>query len=338
NEIADNRIIGVSGSMNLGKSYFMLNDLNYYCMDKDYKLIIVIPTTAQLDQVYKRYKDKGVTAQYARFKANKKARVILTTPDSLPKIVAMCEELSKNFILAVDEAHEIELSYMYRKAFKNVLKASEYKLCKCTLMFSATLDNLILSDTVTFDKLFNVEVKDTFFNAKKFELMTMKKQSVEKMASLIKKLGKQYDKVFYKVDSLDKLNSLNEILGSEEVKGVQNSLIDDKQSLVATIKEEEKNIYLSSKNRKGNVINEQITSDKEISNEFKFIGFTSLVNSGIEIRTSGNIVVINFANKTFNFCNEIQFIGRFRNGVELYIITIIEPVEARNLRIKIEIA
>ena len=333
-EIAKNRIIGILGSMNLGKSYFMLNDLNYYCMDKDYKLIIVIPTTSQLDQVYKRYKEQGVTAQYARFKANKEARVVLTTPDSLPKIIASCEAQSKRFILAIDEAHEIELSYMYRKAFKNILNASKNKICECTLYFSATFDNLILSDTITFDKFFSVKVENTFINAKKFELMTMEKQDVPKMASLIKKLGKTYEQVFYKVDSLNKLNELNKILGTEEVKGVQETFVKDKPSLVAIIQEEEKNIFLSSKNRKGNEINEQITSDKDISKEFKYIGFTSLVNSGIEIKTSGSIVVINFANKTFNFCNEIQFIGRFRNGVELYIITISEPVEVRRLKLK----
>lgn len=312
NTLKDNKVVLINAPMKVGKTTFVVKNLNNYCMEKFQKLIFVIPTIAQIEQLYQRYK---IPTQYTFGNASKSDGFIITTPDSLPKIIKQCEEMNIKFILAVDEAHEEESSYNFRSSFKNIKKSMEHKLCTNIIKMSATPDNIILSQKNNYDCIINIETKNKFINAKKFEIVEIDKHdNIQSIATYLKNISKHYNQIIFKIDDIKKLDSINKLLEN-----------------VAILKEDEKTIYLSSKNREDNIINQNIVDDVHIPKEFKFIGFTSLANSGIEILTQHNVAVVNFSTRTFNFINEIQFIGRFRNGVKSYYMAIETPKEKQQL-------
>ena len=306
-KIEENKKILLMSGMSTGKTYFTANTLANYFNNKEIKVLFVAPTNALIDQFMGDYGDSWKMTN-SKLKAPANAMRIITTPDSLPKEIEKCEEVGKKFLLVIDEAHETQGSMNFRPAFNNILVSEKHELCISSLHLSATPGNILLSPKSKDIDLF-IEVKQPeelrFWNAENFILKSIKMDTLNIVQLLKESLESGlYTQIFFKVDSHEKLEEIKQTLDSLGIEG---------------------HTFLTSKNKDENDLYELIKKKKIITPNYKIIGLTSFVNAGVEIMTEGSVLVINFTNKTFNYMNEVQFIGRFRNGVKDIITTI--PIE-----------
>ena len=127
----------VDGMMSIGKTY-LINELTETYKDVDMINILVAPTQLLCEQVSNKYPIFNLVIAGCVYNGEKS---IVTTPDSLPKIIENIE--GKPFILYVDEAHKIIDDSLYRwNAYKNIDKYADYDNCLGQIFTTATAENL----------------------------------------------------------------------------------------------------------------------------------------------------------------------------------------------------
>ena len=112
----------VDGMMSIGKTY-LINELTETYKDVDMINILVAPTQLLCEQVSNKYPIFNLVIAGCTYNGEKS---IVTTPDSLPKIIENIE--GKPFILYVDEAHKIISDNGYRhKAIEDIKNIIDIK-------------------------------------------------------------------------------------------------------------------------------------------------------------------------------------------------------------------
>ena len=301
--IKDNRKVALFSSMGTGKTYFTVNNLYEYAKSINKTLIIVIPNVAQLENMKNKYKVPIVCGNH-KYKGSD---IVAVTPESLPKVT---EQLGQDeYILVCDEAHENITSYAYRNGYKqNNVGLAEGKAYK-TIHMTATLRTLIYNN---YDSILNVNSKDKITN--KINILPIAKATGDSMNQVIKYfIGLCRQVLFFNNDI--KKNSIyaNALNGFDGSISDDNFMIDETyiNVLADTLKSGDINTSIMK-----SVQNGIIPADKQA------ILFTSTIKAGIDLKTEHKapILLINAIDNT-NIDDIIQLIGRFRDGIEVFILT-----------------
>lgn len=281
--------------MKSGKTTFIFTQLHEKLKEKKMQLIFVSPKVTLLDQLDSKYNVGKCYGKRSSFEIKEDIAVI-TTPDSLLKVINKCQDLKKNFFIVYDEAHELELSYNFRKKLAYPVKYYNHSLCCGLLCMSATPDNIYRS--MEWDNVFLIDIENKFIQTKLTNIVTGLDGNAETIANYIIK--------FHEEDNTTKVIRIN---NKATIKKVAEILLK-----VANI--EVKTWYRSREedNEKGDLHLQKVLEGAKLENEI--ILTTSLVDVGVEIYSEVKPIVISFMDLNSSVIEEIQFIGRFRDGVK----------------------
>lgn len=283
--------------MKAGKTTFVLTTLLNELSDKGIQLIYVSPKVTLLEQIKLNSKIEVGTCYGKRCKLDlKDGQAVITTPDSMYKVVDKCRTLNKKFFVVYDEAHELELSYNFRKKLAYPIKYYNDNDCLGLLCMTATPDNIAKS--IKWDHEFLIEVENKFIQSKTTNIVTGLNSNVETITNYIIKVHKEHDTtIIVRINDKSKIDKVKELLKN-------------------TINIEPITWYRDRKNEneKGDLHLQSILDGAKLGNEI--ILTTSLVDVGVEIYSKFKPVVASFMDNNSTLIEEIQFIGRFRDGVE----------------------
>ena len=175
--------------MKAGKTTFVLTTLLNELAEKGIQLIYVSPKVTLLEQIKVSSEIEVGTCYGKRCKLDlKDGQAIITTPDSMYKVVDKCRDLNKQFFVVYDEAHELELSYNFRKKLAYPIKYYNDNDCLGLLCMTATPDNIAKS--IKWDHEFLIEVENKFIQSKITNIVTGLNSNVETIANYIIKVHK----------------------------------------------------------------------------------------------------------------------------------------------------
>ena len=276
--------------MKAGKSTFSFKELYPVMMACNYQFIFVSPKTSLLEQVQDRYK---VNSCYGGSDATITNLPVISTPDSLYKVINKCEEVEKEFIIVYDEIHEMELNYNHRHKLIYPYKYYDNPLCRGLLGLTATPDNVIRS--IKWDKVFTIKVKDKFIQSPVTNLIMGLSHSVKDMTIHIVKTYVKYKvPIIVRINDKKKIDEIKTSLGMFGLSGIhtwyRNNLSEEDNKLLS----------------------EMLNG---VSCDFNILLTTSLVDVGVELTPMRKPIVIDFMDHNSRIIENIQFLGRFREGV-----------------------
>lgn len=281
--------------MKSGKTTFIFTQLQDQLKAKGIQLIFVSPKVTLLEQiqskndVIKCYGKRGIGEI-------KEGLPVITTPDSIFKVIDKCKEINKNFFMVYDEAHELELSYNFRKKLAYPVKYYDHAMCTGLLCMTATPDNIYMS--MAWDNVFLIDIEKKFIQTPLTNIVTGLNYNAETIANYIIDSHKK-----------DKVTKIVRINNKDLIKKVA--------EIIAKVENIEVKTWFRSRdndNEKGDLHLQKILEGAKLGNEI--ILTTSLVDVGVEIYSDLKPIVISFMDHNSTIIEEIQFIGRFRDGVK----------------------
>lgn len=148
----------INSPMKTGKTTFMIESLSDKLIQCDVQPVIIVPVLSLMDNIKSKYnfidKSNGFTKEIT---LNNKP--IVSTSESLHKVIKACEKYDKQFYLIYDEIHQSILNSNFRKQLINPLLCYENSLCTGLMGLSATIEPL---EPVNFDIIYKIEVKNKF--------------------------------------------------------------------------------------------------------------------------------------------------------------------------------
>lgn len=277
--------------MKTGKTKFVFTSLANYFKNERIQLIFVSPKTALLKQVGAEYNLNPVCDGAD---ACIDGKPIITTPDSLRKAISKCMNENKKFYMVYDEAHELELSYNFRRKLIRPIEEYENPLCIGLLCMTATPDNII--ESMAWDNIMLFTPINKFIQAKITNLVKGVKSDSKSIANYIIHLLKNHDgSLVFRVNSKEKIKEVEEILKTHNIEAITWHRGDENSS--------ENNKYLS-----------DVLDGKRLTNEI--ILTTSLIDEGVEILADKDVIICAIAESGSRLIELIQFVGRFRQGVK----------------------
>jgi len=296
--IKANYKILVTGAMGIGKTHFIRTDLLIYAKSIHKKIVMVVPGVEQLENL-KENKDLDIVYSGVGYYGSD---ITAVTPDSLISKV-LCKLKPHEYILVVDEAHQKILDSSFRKAFKNI-SIAERDAFKIVYM-TATPRVLINEE---FNDVIEIKTNNPIKNKITYKNIVKSKESLTDIKlEIVKKSMKKYDNVaFFQNDKQ---------LNSDMAEIIKTSMASDFVSIANSWKWENTiNIVQSGQK------NEEIKQGLLTAN-ITFV--TSVITAGIDLRIlKGNkgLLIID-ATERIDIDSFIQLIGRFRDGIDVLILT-----------------
>ena len=288
--------------MKTGKTTFIMKYLLDILKASDIQLIFVTPVKSLMNDIKNKYPHSiKCNGNVKEIKLNNNAP-ILTTPESMHKVINACEEGNKEFFIVYDEIHQIVINANFREKLKNPLLYYENKLCIGLLGMTATPEPL---ENIEFDERFLITPKEKFIQSDKTIIVKDFTKNTDNMLNFIKKI---------KTENPNRL-IVSRINNREDIKLIKAKL----NNCVSW--------YRSKDERKEN---RQYSSDMELLEDVlnghnienvDYLLCTSLVDVGVEIQLKEKPIVIDFIDNTSTIIDDIQFVGRFRQGIkQLYLV------------------
>lgn len=289
----------VDGMMSIGKTY-LINELTETYKDVDMINILVAPTQLLCEQVSNKYPIFNLVIAGCTYNGEKS---IVTTPDSLPKIIENIE--GKPFILYIDEAHKIIDDSLYRwNAYKNIDKYADYDNCLGQIFTTATAENLY--ELFEFTTVYDLRGKNR--EAQELEILVVDRLDYKTKKAILNSYKDTENQTIYYNNNVKELEKLSDLLNNE-TRISKETLIHEEINI--------KHEHLCSQNKKISTVAVELTKNSTIPKDIKYFGFTSAGDAGIEIYTEKVCDFIAFADKnTFTFNGEIQANGRIRTNVD----------------------
>ena len=289
----------VDGMMSIGKTY-LINELTETYKDVDMINILVAPTQLLCEQVSNKYPIFNLVIAGCTYNGEKS---IVTTPDSLPKIIENIE--GKPFILYIDEAHKIIDDSLYRwNAYKNIDKYADYDNCLGQIFTTATAENLY--ELFEFTTVYDLRGKNR--EAQELEILVVDRLDYKTKKAILNSYKDTENQTIYYNNNVKELEKLSDLLNNE-TRISKETLIHEEINI--------KHEHLCSQNKKISSVAVELTKNSTIPKDIKYFGFTSAGDAGIEIYTEKVCDFIAFADKnTFTFNGEIQANGRIRTNVD----------------------
>lgn len=293
NIIEEKRKTLIIAPMKCGKSTFSFKELYPVLRGCNYHFIFVSPKTSLLEQIESEYR---VNSCYDGANATISNLPIVVTPDSLYKVVGALEEIQKPFIICYDEVHEAELNYKHRHKLNRPFNSYEHELCMGLIGLTATADNIIKS--LKWDKIYRIKPTEMFRQTPYTNIFTGLGNSMEDIATHILKTIKVNDcPIVVRVNDKKKIDAVKTILEASGIKDVNSW-------------------YRSNSSEDDNKLYSEMLS--KIHCDFNVLLTTSLVDVGVELFPMRKPIVIDFMDYNSRIIENIQFIGRFREGVKGY--------------------
>ena len=291
NEKSKNLVVA---PMKCGKTTFIFTDFYEILKELKIQLIFISPKVSLLKNLKQKYPKSQLCCEEHFVKVDKSYNPIISTAESLYKAVRSCEESGREFFLVYDEIHEAYLHYTFRR--KLITPFNEYtnSLCRGFLGMTATYDNICIDDL--WDNIITVKPKQPFIQSNKLNIVTNLGNSIKDIVSHIYHIKEEYKNS----PMICRINDKNKI---EEVVNILNNF-GYKSNVWSSTEEEESNIDLFNNAMKG------------LNIDFDILFTTSLVDVGVEILLTKKPIVIDFMSMKSKVIEDIQFIGRFRKGIE----------------------
>lgn len=291
NEKSKNLVVA---PMKCGKTTFIFTDFYEILKELKIQLIFISPKVSLLKNLKQKYKKTQLCCEEHFVKVDKSYNPIISTAESLYKAIRSCEESNREFYLVYDEVHEAYLHYTFRR--KLIAPFNEYtnSLCRGFLGMTATDDNICIDDL--WDNIITVKPQQPFIQSNKLNIVTNLGNSIKDIVSHIYRIKEEYKNS----PIICRINDKNKI---EEVVKILNNF-GYKSNVWSSTEEEESNIDLFNNAMKG------------LNIDFDILFTTSLVDVGVEILLNKKPIVIDFMTLKSKVIEDIQFIGRFRNGIE----------------------
>ncbi len=278
--------------MACGKTTFSFTDLYGLTRECFAQFIFVSPKVSLIQAMESKYKcntcygGQGITVN---------GLPVLTTPDSLYKVILSCEEKDKPFIIVVDEVHECELNYLHRNKLWRPFEAFDHDLCCGLVGLTATPDNILQS--IKWDSVIQVNPEVKFMQTPSTSIIKNLGADIESIATHIFKTYKAQQKpTVVRINDKNKIKEVKQILEGLKINvsvWYRDNLEEEDEKLLTEM--------LGAKRR-----------------SFDVLLTTSLVDVGVELYPSEKPIVIDFLDSNSRIIENIQFLGRFREGVDNY--------------------
>lgn len=292
----------LNSPMKTGKTTFTMNYLPSILMPSDVQEIFVTPIKSLMNDIKNKYpRTIKCNGNVSEIKLNNNVP-ILTTPESIHKVIKACEDENKRFFIVYDEIHQIIINAGFREKLKNPLLYYEHELCIGLLGMTATPEPL---ENIDFDKRFEIVVKNKFVQANKTIILKNFTKNPDNMLNFIK---------YMKNNNNNKL-IIARINNKDDIKLIKPKLKNCVAWYRSKNERKEDKEYLSDME-----LMEDVLSGEDIKN-IDYLLCTSLVDVGVEIQLKEKPIVIDFIDSTSSIIDDIQFVGRFRQGIEqLYLV------------------
>lgn len=282
-------------AMKTGKTTFVMKYLSNILLNSNIQLIFVTPIKSLMNDIKSKYKIIPCHGGITEINLNDNIPV-LTTPESMHKVIATCEEAAKDYFIVYDEIHMVITNATFREALRNPFEYYKNELCVGFLGMTATPDPL---RNVKFDNTFELQVENKFIQADKTVIVKNFINNPDNMLNFIKNIGEQYKnkQIIARINNSEYIELLKPKL--ENVSGWHrgNNKVKETES------------YIEDMTMFENIPNGADISDKH------YILCTSLMDVGIELNLKEKPIVIDFLDNS-NIVDDIQFVGRFRQGIE----------------------
>lgn len=262
----------------------LLDELYEYSKGKGWTMIVVSPNVANIKQESKRLKFEGLYDKACYMGGTG----VITTPDKLIQVIDELKAKRKPYLLVVDEAHERYCNTLRYEAFNNITLA-ESKAEKVIYM-SATPEPMPKG------------ISDIIIQVDRLE-------------------NKFIDLDIKACQNVGNENYLNEVLKLKEQHKQVVAFINDKkaiQSMTETLKIQYPDLkvgYMTADTKEEELF-ETIVNECTLLNTYDIIFTTEVVKAGVNINHYEDDLALLIRGKDLQQCDVIQFIARFRKGVQ----------------------
>lgn len=360
--IIQNHKILINGGMGVGKTTFFLSESSKYrswTRAKKYVTVEIIPTRSQLQYLRKKYPSDTVKVIYdtMTYTYSKGDEIILTTPDSMPKVMAglgyglYAQGTPHDFVLLVDESHQIKTDMLWRHSFANI---NDFKGFSKKLIYMTATPESLCRDR--FDIMINLHKETPKLKGKIIRCNSSTETIIEKITEYIKKdcmvfvqnNNKRINK--YVAETLRQREKLTSIpvtytVNTETQEMVIVDVVEDdpqlklwqtmkkEKRLVKTSKQEDVTVTMdivdyASADEQGDVYEAIIAGS--MPSQVKAFLATNMINSGVDVNNPDDVplVVIQVVGNGDTISGITQFQGRPRNRKmikEMVILNTISP-------------
>lgn len=284
-------------AMKTGKTTFVMEYLFKHFREAQIQLIFVSPTNSLLNNVQSRYKVIKCNGNSKSIKLDG-VRPVISTTDSLPKVVRACEETNQQFLLVYDEVHQVIENSSFREKLRNPFIVYKEDLCVGLLGMTATPEPL---ENMDFDTRFYIDVENKFCIAAKTVIVKEFVNNDDNILALLKMIKEKHkDKIiFARINDKTTLKLLRAKLNNAIAwYRVSNEIKEGKE-------------YVGDMDKL-----EEILQGNDIPQGIDYILTSSLGDVGVEYLLKDKPIVIDFIDRNSSLVADIQFSGRFRNGID----------------------
>lgn len=312
--INKHRKILITGELGVGKTHFVREDLLKYANDIGTKIVLVIPGVCQLENLNE---NKGLSVVHGGV-SYYDTDIVGVTPDSLLSKV-LCHIKPFEYILVIDEAHQKILDNNFRKAFKNIDIAEKNAL---KIIYITATPRTI--EQKSFEKVIEITTNSPIKNGIEILKFQAKSTDDDKL-EIYRKMLKKYDNII--IFQNDK--KINKIMAEKLAEGDYVNKIKYKDNFQYSIYpncnvDSTTNIEWEWSTRSETVQSGKSSEETKsglITANVTFV--TSVIMAGIDLRVPfGNkgLLIID-GTERIDPDSFIQFIGRFREGIDVLILT-----------------
>lgn len=313
--------VGLFAGMGIGKTEFFKKALREYAKRNNLVLIMVNPSVGQIEQMGEAQEIETTIYEGKSYYGEK---VVVSTPESLYKVMGDILEKQQKFILVFDEAHEKVTGINFRRKFGVVDKYEAYaeKVIYMTAtpepLFNENFDCIIDIDTISKQKVacrvLNVDKTNVALLINRAEASIMNGENV-----VICHDNKLENKKIY--EALVNKFGADYLMALEDNEPKQLEIGEEYEP--KTIKANSFDV-VSSQDRSGQAYKSIMTG--EWPKGLKALITTSFIKAGININNPNNTRMILTVNeRNFLLSDKIQQMGRLRNREGIVSIDIICP-------------
>lgn len=274
-------------------------DLFLYEMLKElkYQLVYIVPAVSLMHKLKADYPISQLCYEGLGASLTDDYKPIITTAESLYKVVAAAKDKNRKLYFVYDEAHMSVSNYGFRKKLAFPFECYKDYICAGMLCMTATPECLQIGESL-FDKVIKIDVENKFIQSEKLNIITGLKDDVESIVSHLvhTKQKNPNTPIECRINDKKKQADVKEIL---EKFGYKVSIWNREE-----VNEETENAKLYEKAMKG------------LGIEFDILLVTSLIDCGVEVYPKEKPIIIDFINENSDLISDIQHLGRFRDGVK----------------------
>lgn len=282
-------------AMKAGKTTFVMNYLFNSFRQLGIQLIFVSPTNSLLDDIQSKYKVVKCNGNCKSIRLNNLIPVI-STPDSLHKTIIACEESRQQYMICYDEIHMVITENNFRDALKNPFLVYENELCVGLLGMTATPEPL---QNMDFESVFYVDIENKFYVCDNTKIIENFINNNDNILNIIKAIKAKHENkmVVARINNKETIKLLNGRLKNSIAWYRANEMEEGKSYI--------HDMDIFEKTLEGNNIE-----------NVDYILTSSLGDVGVEYKLQEKPIVVDFIDNNSCLVSDVQFAGRFRNGID----------------------